>query len=353
MMPPTTVTAKSGEFAVRRILVTRLRYLGDIVLSTPVLDTLRERCPEASIEYLCFDSYAEPLRHHPSVDVVHALPSGAGPLTMLSYAARLRRPRVDWWIDLFGNPRSALLCLLARPRASVGTDRGLRSRVFDHRLGTPAGDPSAVAHHLHKLFPLLGEVPERPVRIACDPESRARARTRFGIDPARPPLLLHPGSTWPSKAWPERKWAQLVEILLRESFGEPWILTAPGQEASSRRIVDATGRGARLLEALPLEDLLPLIAESRAYLGNDGGVLHAAVALGTPSVGLFGPTEPEIWFPHEKWGGARLAQEFVPCRPCHLHHCDHLSCLEALPVERVVRLLRELLRGEERMRAHG
>ncbi len=131
----------------------------------------------------------------------------------------------------------------------------------------------------------------------------------------------------------------------REQLGPIWILSAPGQEAMSERIVRQALASCRVVPPLPLRPLLALIASARAYLGNDGGVLHCAVGLSTPTVGIFGPTEREIWFPHEEFGGLLLVQEEVPCRPCHLHECDHLSCLRELPVTRVVAALQELFKS--------
>lgn len=332
---------------VRRIVVTRLRYLGDVVLSTPLLAALREAHPEATIEYLTLANYAEVLLHHPWVDRIHALPNKAGPLATLQMAATLARPRVDWWFDLFGNPRSALLCALARPRHSVGPARGIRSRVFQYRRGGPEHPVSAINHHLDKAEPLLGHVEGRRVRLELSPEELDAIQTRFPELGEESPILLHPGATWPSKAWPAAKWSALVEAMERAHLGPVWILCASGEEELSRAIAARANAQCRVLAPLSLRPLMALIARARAYVGNDGGVLHCAVGLSTPTIGLFGPTEREIWFPHESFGGCRLLQEEVPCRPCHRHECDHLSCLRALPVFRVVESLRELLQEVE------
>jgi len=330
-------------------LVTRLSFLGDIVLSTPVLSTLREHCREASIEYLCLEAYAPALQQHPCVDRVHALPRNAGLADTFKMVKALRQPRVDWWIDLFGNPRSAMLCLLAQPRISVGTDRGVRTRVYQHRMGAAEDNPSAVAHHLNKLRPLLGPIEERPVSLAVSDEERIATRARFGLEVDERPVLLHAGSTWPSKAWPEPKWSRLIDALSADGFQKLWVMSAPGDEARANRIVAGACAPATAIEPLSLREVFGLLAESRAYIGNDGGILHSAIALRTPTVGIFGPTEPEIWFPHLRSGACRLAQEFVACRPCHLHECDHLSCLEALPVSRVRDLLHEVLADQRSM----
>ncbi len=328
---------------VRRVLVTRLRYLGDVVLSTPLLGALREIVPDARIEYLTLAPHAEVLRHHPWVDEVHALSEGAGMVEMARMAARLRHPRIDWWIDLFSGPRSALLCALARPRLSVGGNRGLRSRVYRFRRGSPGDGASAIEIHLDKLFPLVGRIEPRGVRLALSEAERREAWERF--EPGRPgPILLHPAATWPSKEWPEEKWAELARSIQRRGLAEVWIVSVQGREELGHRIARLSGTSCRVLPPLELRELLGLLSWSAAYVGNDGGILHCAVGVGTPTVGIFGPTEREIWFPHEAFAPARVVQEAVPCRPCHRHTCDHLSCLRALPVSRVMQALQELLR---------
>lgn len=330
--------------AVRRVLVTRLKFLGDVVLTTPVLRALRQALPHASIEYLTLEPYAPALRHHPDLDRVHALPAAAGVLQTLQMARALARPQVDWWIDLMGSPRSALLAALARPRVAIGPDRGVRRRVYHHRRGRPTGDRSAVRHHLDKLAPLLGPLEPSAVRIVADPALRASARRRLGLPSVRPLLLIHPGSTWPATAWPERRFAELLMRLHGELPHLPCVVATADDPGRAARVVAAAAVPARALPALPLSELLALVAEASLYVGNDGGVLHCAVALGVPTVGVFGPTEPDIWFPHAGLGPHRVVLQEVPCRPCHLHSCDHLTCLRTLPASTVQAEVHEVLR---------
>jgi ADP-heptose:LPS heptosyltransferase len=108
--------------------------------------------------------------------------------------------------------------------------------------------------------------------------------------------------------------------------------------------VAAAGVAARALPPLPLDELLALVAEASVYVGNDGGVLHCAVGLGVPCVAVFGPTEPDIWFPHATLGPQRVVLQEVPCRPCHLHTCAHLTCLRTLPASTVQEAVREVLK---------
>jgi ADP-heptose:LPS heptosyltransferase len=290
--------------AVRRVLVTRLRFLGDVVLSTPLLEHLREQCPDASIEYLVDARFAPLLEGLPTLDVIHRLAPEAGWQETLRLTRRLRRPRIDWWFDLFTNPRSCILAAMAAPRRGVGSPRGLRSRVYAHRRGRPEGDPSAIRHHLDKLTPLLGSCELRPPRLVVNEADRVECARRLDLTGAERPILLNPGSTWPDKSWPAGQWPLLVQRLRAAAAGPVWLLTPPGEEEAAQCIAEAAG--IRCLPVLALRPLLALLERARLYIGNDGGVMHCAVALQIPTVALFGPTEPAIWFPYEGWGPYRV-----------------------------------------------
>jgi len=293
-----------------RILVTRLRFLGDIVLSTPLLDVLRERYPDASIEYLAADPHARVLEGYPGVDRLHVLPARPGLVDLLRLARALREgPRIDWVFDLYSNPRSAIIVALSGARQRVGSDRGLRARVYQHRRGRPPGDRSAIRHHLDKLVPLLGELAEpRPTRLSGNEQRTNGVLEALGLSQGRF-TLVHPGSTWPDKAWPEERWGELMSGLDRSLTGELLVVCAPGEAEMSGRVADA-GQ-ARLLPPLDIPALSSVLSRARLYVGNDGGILHMAVAHSVATVGLFGPTEPDIWFPYEQWGPFRV-----------LHGCD-------------------------------
>lgn len=296
-----------------RILVTRLRFLGDIVLTTPLLDALREAVPDARIEYLAAAPFADVLRGHPSVDRLHVLPARPTVADLIGMVRSLREgERFDWAIDLFCNPRSAVLVGLSGARQRVGSARGLRARVYQHRRGQPAGDRSAIRYHLDRLVPMLGEAPApRLPRLVVDPERAQALLESLDLRPG-PFSLVHPGSTWPDKAWPEDRWPELMRGLDAEKTGPLLVVRPPGAVGMAEEV--AAAGGGRLLPALSIEDLSLLLSRAGLFVGNDGGVLHMAVAHQVPTVGLFGPTEPDIWFPYEQWGPYRVVHGCAPER---------------------------------------
>jgi len=328
-----------------RILVTRLRFLGDIVLSTPLLEILRDRFPDASIEYLAVEPHARVLESHPAVDRLHVLPAQPGLGDLLHVVRELRAgPRIDWAFDLYSNPRSAIIVALSGARQRVGSDRGIRARVYQHRRGRPPGDRSAIRHHLDKLVPLLGHLPEpRPVHLVADKNRSRAVLDSLGVSPGHF-SLIHPGSTWPDKAWPEERWSQLMRGLDRERTGELLVICGPGEAEMSGRVADA-GQ-ARLLPPLDIPALSSVLQRARLYVGNDGGVMHMAVAHSVATVGLFGPTEPDIWFPYERWGPFRVVHE---CGPEQLDEAGNkLSRLGPISVAAVAGMIDEVLVASER-----
>jgi ADP-heptose:LPS heptosyltransferase len=307
------LTESNADGLALRILVTRLRYLGDIILSTPLLDVLRERLPAAHLEYLTHDAFAPALEGHPALDRVHRLPARPSLRETFAVVSALRRPRLDWCFDLFGNPRSALIVALAAPRHSVGPARGLRSRLYGERRGRPPGDRSAIRHHLDKLVPLFGqEIRSRPPRIHVRADERqAGARLATGDDGGAF-VLVHPGSTWPDKAWPEDRWPSLIEGIIDRLDLPVRVIEPPNAPGLAQKVAAQTRGDVRPLPQLGLRPLLGVVAASSLYVGNDGGILHAAVATQVPTVGLLGPTEPDIWFPYGQFGPYRCVHHMDP-----------------------------------------
>lgn len=291
---------------VERVLVTRLRWLGDVVMSTVLLEVLREALPGANIEYLTYDRFAPVLGAHPACDRVHTLPPKPGVMKTLAVVRRLRRPGFDWCFDTLGNPRSAILVKLLGPAHSVGPARGVRSFLYEHRCSPDPNDRSAIRRQLDLLTPLLGRVEVRPPSLFVRDDERRRAAERLEIDVGRPLVLVHPGATTARKVWPVERWPALIEALRERNRDlDVRLITQPGWEAVTRRLARASPGPVTPLDVLDIRSLLALLTHAALYLGNDSGVLHAAVALRVPTVGIFGPTDDEVWFPYTAWGPYR------------------------------------------------
>jgi ADP-heptose:LPS heptosyltransferase len=379
-----------GDEPVSRVLVTRLRYLGDVVMSTVVLDALRAGDPGLDLGYLCEAAHAPALAGHPLLSRVHALgvtrrgpdararaagpASGAAAVRTRGAAGTvldLRAARYDLAVDLFFNPRSAWLLRLAGVPRRLSGPAGSRGWLYTHQVDAREARerpewarlaPGGLGDHLARLAPLthvesgLGFIDwftgrDRPASPRLAPRTQAPARAAAllraaGLPADAPYLLLAPGATWATKKWPAEHWRSLAAGLDAFWNGSVIVLTPPGGEADARfGSIIAAGRGGTL-PPLPLVDVLDVLAASSGLISVDGGVMHAAVGLQVPTLALFGPTDPRLWFPYGADGRFRVLATKPLCHPCDLHDCGAFICLPELSPSAVLALARDLFSGK-------
>lgn len=334
-----------------RILVTRLQYLGDVVISLSLVERLRLAFPRATIDYLTRSDGAAVLSGEPAFDQIHIVPDG-GVAQQLSLIRRLRSRRYALAIDLYSNPRSALLVWLSGASMRIGGARRGRRHFYTHAISVPAEIRSASEFHHYHLRPLgIDSTPSKPVLNVTDEERREATGIleNLGLDLATPMVGLHVGGKWEVKRWPPEHYAELTKRLSDAFAIQVLLFSGPGEEVYRDTVVnEAARRGVRLVSVptLSLRATAAIIRAMDATVANDGGIMHLSVAVGTPTVGIFGSAEPDIWFPYDRFGPYRAAWVPITCRPCHSHRCSHISCLRKLTVERVERLLLSVIRAD-------
>lgn len=336
-----------------RILVTRLRQIGDVILSLPVVEALRAAFPSARIDYLAEETPAQAALGHPALSDVIALrpwpgaailPASPGVLT------RLRAARYDWVVDLYGNPRSAALAVWSGAPVRIGPDRRGRRRLYTHPVPSP-GPVSAVVHHLASLRVVGLVPPPTSPRLHLSGEELAlgRARLDAALPAGRPRVGFHVGNRWAAKRWPEERFVALLRALPRLG-ARGVVLAGPGEEDLAGRIAEGAP-GTPVVADLSLRGYWGVLASLDALVTNDGSPLHAGPALRVPTVGLLGPTEPEIWFPYSAREGHQLLCKEIWCRPCHRHECPRLDCLDWIEVRDAIEAVRRALGHAESERA--
>jgi lipopolysaccharide heptosyltransferase II len=323
-----------------RILVTRLQYLGDVILTLPAVGAIQERFPRARIDYLSRSAGAAVIEGDPRFARVLKVPEkgeGVGAFTRL--VSMLRGGRYAAAVDWYSNPRSALLTYLSGARMRIGGDRRYRKRFYTHRVSVPGAVRSAIEHHLYHLKPLgIDAAPTRPV-LTIDAGERERGVERLaahGAGPGTTPVVgIHPGGKWDVKRWPAESFSSLAKRLVDRHGYRVAVLCGPGEEPYRESLRRELGDRAAYLPVMPIRETAAVIASLDGMVVGDGGIMHVSVAVGTPTVGIFGSSEPDIWFPYEPFGPFVPAYEPIECRPCHLHTCGHLSCLRGLAPDTV------------------
>ena len=334
----------------RRILVTRLRFMGDIVLTTPILRSIRHACPEARISFLGDRTAVRLLEHHPCVDQILQYDfTRADVCEQIRVVRMIRRHRFDLVLDLFGNPRSALLTLLSGAPVRVGPDRKGRGRAYTNRVHDDGKTRTAVEYHNQALRAAGIEPTATRTEIVLTKSERdaghARLALTLGITSERlastPVVGIHPGASWPAKKWLPDRYATLADRLRNEAGAAVVFTAGPNDKDAVAAVQSFLPHPIPVFSSLPLRDLASVIASCTVYVSNDAGPMHIAPAVGTPTVGIFGPGEEQIWFPYGHGDGHRALRNDVPCHPCHLDFCNrpgegYMECMKLLTVDEVL-----------------
>ena len=341
-----------------RILLSRMKFIGDVVLTTPLIRSVRTAHPEAFLAYLGDSIAVTLLENNPYLDEIIPYDFSRSDLREQSRVAlALRRRRFDVAIDLFGNPRSALLMFLGGAPVRVGPDRRGRGLLYTIRVRNDDGPMNAIEFH-NRYLRAAGIAPSSTrTEIFLTEDERRQGKELLSralglsLESLRDHTVIgiHPGATWPAKKWFPERFAQLARTLRRRP-GTLVVLTAGAKDGETVAAVQAASpEPLPVLRALPLRGLAAAIAACSAYVANDAGPLHIAAAVGTPTVGLFGPGEDAIWFPYPAEEGHRALRKEVPCHPCHLDVCNRsggafMECMALLSVEEVAEAVAGALR---------
>ena len=336
---------------IRRVLVTKLRHHGDVLLASPVLGALKRHLPEAEIDALLYHDTRDMLSGHPALSRLHLVTKRGALREEWRLLQALRSRRYDLLVHLTSSARGAWLARILRPAVSVAPDHpGTLYRASFTHLYRHANARHMVECNLDALR-RIGFWPEESdkklVLVAgADAERDAEKRLRdLGIEAGKF-ILIHPTSRWQFKCWPEEKVAALAMRLAERGF--PLLLTS-GPDAQE------TGMIQRILARIPfqvpslagqltLKELAALLARARLFIGMDSAPMHIAAAVGTPVVALFGPSGANIWGPWQV--PARVITSDHSCRPCGLDGCGgskRSDCLEVISADRVLNAVLELL----------
>jgi heptosyltransferase-2 len=155
-------------------------------------------------------------------------------------------------------------------------------------------------------------------------------------------VALAPGAVGPSKRWPAARYADLAQRLAADGSWV-WVIGGPGEKEIAGEIVQANPTAVRDLTGPDLRNAILALAAANTAVSNDSGLLHVAAALGTTTVGIFGPTSPWHWAPLNPIAAVIEAATELPCRPCHKPVCrlGHHLCMRDISVEQVESAIRQ------------
>jgi predicted lipopolysaccharide heptosyltransferase III len=341
-----------------KILLVRLRQIGDVVFTTPLVAAVRRRYPDAHLTYVVETAAAPVVANNPHLDHVLVVPPRRGLRSLvadLDLGRQLRSDRYDLAIDFHGGPRAALLTWLSAAPVRVGYNVAGRSWIYTKVVDRPR--VLRRRHSVENQWDLLAALgiepltPERnPVEMALDQDAVANVERRLvqsGVRRDHEIVVVHVSASSPFRRWPLASFVDTVAALARTPGRRIVVTSGPSEQDAARNVIDAAqarlGAAAhRVLSSgdFSLAELKAIVDRSALFIGGDSGPLHIAATTEAPIVALFGPTPSERSSP---WRSPSIPSELVevnglPCRPCDQRVCEpgDFRCLTRIEASQVV-----------------
>lgn len=348
---------RTGAAAWRNVLVLQTSFIGDTVLTLPLIAEVRRRFSVRNLSLVCQPASAELLQGHPAIDEIivddkrHA---DAGLSGMYRKAQALAERKFTLALTPHKSLRSALLLYLARIPVRIGFAQSRGWFLFHRRI---ARDPTR--HDVERNLSLLNafgvavEDCQRALELPVNPQLQSEVDKKLadlGIDAEKPIIGVNPGSVWPTKRWPAEAFADLI-VRLEESLDCRIVLFGGADDAAVvNRVLGACGGAASSLAGkVTLRELPAAIRRCRVFVTNDSGPMHIAVAERVPTVAIFCATTRELgFFPYTNH--AVVVEKRLFCRPCTSHGGRRCplgteACSRLIDPARVFAAVEKLLRS--------
>ncbi len=332
------------------ILLVPYMWIGDFVRCHSVIRLLKERNPAAPVDVLTTAMVAPLLDYMPGVrkGIVADLPRRRLALGRhRSLATRLRAEGYGQALVMPRTWKAALApCLAGIPVRTGFVGEARFGLINDLRWGEralPRMIDQCASLALPKGAALPPDWPLPELKVPASDVSAWRQRLGLGSN-GRPAVALAPGAVGPSKRWPSGYYAELARQLAAAG-NTVWVIGGPGEKEIAAEIVAAGPEHIRDLTGSDLRNAILALAAAQAAVSNDSGLLHVAAAIGTPAVGIFGPTSPWHWAPLNPIAAVIETTTALECRPCHKPVCrlGHHRCMRDIAVEQVAAATRNAL----------
>ena len=336
----------------RRVLVVRLRSIGDTVLTTPSLFALRRFLPDTQIDILLEDWVAPVLDGSDLVDRVIPLPRDST-AARARLARDLRSTRYDVVYNLHGGTTATFLTRATGARHRVGFENYQYARLHNHVAPSPLTIwQRPKLHSVEQQLALIGwtgvPVTDRPpTRLAVTESASISVGKKLeaaGLDSGESIAMIHPTAAFETKQWAVENFARVTEELCDRGLAPVIVVADHEQEIAQMLREESSGRCLTLAD-LSLPEVTALAARARLFVGNDSGIAHIAAATGSPCVVIFGSSNRNHWRPWTMQPNEIVFEE-LSCQPCHGYFCAEFEkpeCILRVPVQRVVAAIDRVL----------
>lgn len=342
----------------RNVLVLQTSFLGDLVLTLPLLAELRRRFPIGKLTLLCTPLGQELLQDHPAIDeliVDDKRRAHGGWRGLHSQAAALRQKQFTIALTPHKSARSAYLLYLAGVPQRIGFRQSKGWFLFHQRAER---DPARhdVERNLSVLEPLGVKVQDCLKRFDLLPSAAVASRVsekmrQLGAVDGKLTIGINPGSVWPTKRWWSEGFEQVIALAKAKLDCQVLIYGGPEDRLVAEQLLQRSGGAAvNLAGAFTLGELPAAIGRCQVFVTNDSGPMHIAVARQVPTVAIFCATTPDLGF-YPYSSNAIVIQKPLDCRPCTSHggrRCPlgHERCIRQIAPQTVMAAVEKLLAGQ-------
>jgi heptosyltransferase-3 len=347
--------------ALRRVLLIKLRHHGDVLLTSPLIQVLKNHYPHLEIDALVYAETRDMLSEHPGLSELHLIDRNWKNHGIsyqvreeLALFNRLKGRSYDLVIHLTESNRAAWLCHFLKPRYAITPVWRDKTWFWKHSFTHHYPLPSRLRHTVEKHLDALRHLGLHPndeerglVLVPGDSaEQHVKELSRqHGLD-EQPFIHFHPTSRWLFKCWSIDRCRNLIELL--QERGHKIVITAAPEKAElamirdildplEQPVIDLSGQ-------LSLKELAALTARARCFVGMDSVPMHIAAAMGTPTVALFGPSGDQEWGPWMVPNHILISD--ISCRPCGMDGCGGSKisdCLEHIRPEDALGAIEDLI----------
>lgn len=338
------------------ILVIQLRRIGDILLTTPAVAYLRQVLPGAQIDFLCEPAGLNVLESNKAIRQIHVYASES-PLDAIR---QVRYRRYDVVIDFMNNPRSRLLTGLSGAKWRVGFAGGPRGWLYNVRMSVltepeyvPKRKIRLIQHWLRGMGKAAPDpITVRPVLVVNDDEKKFADQwlKENGLS-SRQFAVMAPAQRHETRQWRPQGFAEVGRRLATECLVPVFLGWGPGEENLMKEVQRLSNDSVKLLPPTTMRQMAAIFRHAKFLLTNCSGPMHTAVAVGTPTVTIYGPTRPVDWNPSLADAASKetdlvLTADGVPCLGCHLNRdcpSSH-ACMMKLDADKVFKICQYLIK---------
>ncbi len=328
----------------KKILLIRLRRIGDILMTSPAVTALKEHFPESRLFYIVEEPYRELVEGNPYLDEVIVLPAGQSRQEFFALIGKIRKSRFDAVVDFHGGPRAALLTLFSGAKTRIGYKVKYKSFIYHQKIsrGSLTSPVHSVENHLNLVRALSVPSDLKPPLFMPEAQEEERNKVESLLEANNLRsfnlIILHISAGNSFRHWGQENIVKLLSLLSQHKELRVILVGSKEDEPVSSRIINQSPPVvSNFTGLLNLRELRFLIRKAAFFIGPDSGPMHIAATTDTPIIAYFGPTLPAHFSPWMK--EAVILQKELNCRPCRQRQCIHndFRCIRTISPQDVYR----------------